>query len=135
MMINTVKKVVIGVAVVLFFTQVGMAENVYPRKPKGEKEGKLTGGEKINFMMLQQAEDGIEELNAYELTPPKKTVARPAVKSKEPQLEEVQAVQEKVEQQVPVKEKVIRKCPKCSATGHDDEARFCKYCGAKLGDK
>ena len=23
-------------------------------------------------------------------------------------------------------------CPECSAEGHDSDARFCKYCGAKL---
>jgi voltage-gated potassium channel len=25
-------------------------------------------------------------------------------------------------------------CSNCNATGHDDDAEFCKYCGASLGD-
>ena len=27
-----------------------------------------------------------------------------------------------------------RRCPKCNRDGHDNEAQFCKYCGARLDD-
>jgi voltage-gated potassium channel len=26
-----------------------------------------------------------------------------------------------------------RACPKCSATGHDSDARYCKYCATPMG--
>lgn len=32
--------------------------------------------------------------------------------------------------EVMTRRRTLRKCPECSRTGHDEDARFCKFCGA-----
>lgn len=34
--------------------------------------------------------------------------------------------------EVMTRRRTRRKCPECSRTGHDEDARFCKFCGARL---
>jgi voltage-gated potassium channel len=31
---------------------------------------------------------------------------------------------------VMTRRRTLRKCPECSRTGHDEDADFCKFCGA-----
>ena len=137
------KKILLISTIILFFTQVSMAADSYPRKPKEKDEGQPTGGGQLNFMMLQQAEDAIEDLNDYEITPPKKEGQEKKDTPGEPAPETVHTTDsnqanagksvEKTVPDTPTKTvEPVKQCPNCSAKDLGDDAKFCKYCGAKL---
>lgn len=138
------KKLLIFASVILFFTQVGMASNSPIGKPKDKEKELPTGGDKMNFMMLQQAEDAMEDMNAYEITPPKKGYkVKKSKADKQPAPEivhtgesnqsgEVESVQKKVPDTQTQIVDTVGQCSNCSATEHADDAKFCKHCGTKL---
>jgi len=137
------KKLLIVIIAILFFAQASQAVDQYIKKPKGEKDELPSGGDQINFMMLEQASEAMEDLNAYELTPPKKGKKEGKDKAEKDTLKQAdKAISNPVEPEKTVKSeikksqlekiKVVPQCPNCSATDHADDAKFCKFCGTKL---
>lgn len=138
------KKLLIFASVILFFTQVGMASNSPIGKPKDKEKEQPKGVEKMNFMMLHQAEEAMEDMNAYEITPPKKGYkVKKSEPDKQPAPEIVHTSESKqpgtaesVQKKVPGTQSqtvdTVRQCLNCSATDHANDAKFCKHCGAKL---